>query len=139
MACPCFYPVERLATAVKTPAPLGDAWAGPCRAAPDAEWQPDRATLERLCNFGYARAQCPRFPAAETPDAVRFSVSRDQDGIVGIYWVMEKNHMPFAHGALDYSRAAAGFPSAHPDACVAQQAQAYVSSYLRRKDNHARA
>jgi hypothetical protein len=46
---------------------------------------------------------------------------------------MEKDHLPFAHGPLEYSCADAGFRTAHPDACVNQQAQAYVSGYLRRK------
>jgi len=133
MACPCFYPVERLHGAPKLPhAPLGDAWSGTCRAEPTAEWQPDDATLRHACNFGYVREKCPRAPA-DGPDAVRFSVSHDQAGIVRIYWVVEKHHLPFAHGALEYSRTAAGFEAAHPDACVARQAQAYLSSYLTRK------
>jgi hypothetical protein len=46
---------------------------------------------------------------------------------------MEKDHLPFAHGPLEYSRAEARFRIAHPDACVSQQARAYVGSYLHRK------
>ena len=112
--------------------PLGDAWSGVCRAPGEGEWMPDPNTLQQLCNFGYARERCARVPA-DSPDAVRFGVSYDLDGIVGINWVMEKDHLPFAHGPLEYSRLDAGFRAAHPDACVSQQAQAYVSSYLRRK------
>src|ERR1035438_1653010 len=100
--------------------PLGDAWSGVCRAAPDREWLPDANTLQQLCNFGYAREKCARVPA-DTPDAVR------------IYWVMEKDHLPFAHGPLEYSRAEADFWTAHPDACITQQALAYLGSYLHRK------
>ena len=136
MACPCFYPVERIRqTGQKSPpGPLGDFWSGICRAQPEREWLPDAATAERLCNFGYASEKCPRFPA-DGADAVRFSISRDQDGMIGIYWVVEKNHLPFAHGPLEYSREAARFTLPHTDARVAQQAQAYVSSYLRRKED----
>jgi len=135
MACPCFFPVERMprATGKRTPPmPLGDAWSGACRAVPEGEWRPDPQTLQQFCNFGYAREKCAHVPA-DASDAVRFSVSHDRDGIVGIYWVMEKDHLPFAHGPLEYSRAAAGFRTVHPDACVTQQAQAYVVTYLRRK------
>lgn len=121
------------ATGKKTPPmPLGDPWSGVCRATPGGEWLPDPHTLQQLCNFGYARNKCTRVPA-DAPDAVRFTISNDRDGIVLIYWVTEKDHLPFAHGPLEYSRAEAGFRIAHPDACVTQQAQAYVGSYLRRK------
>jgi len=133
MACPCFYPVARLHGAPQSPyAPLGDTWSGTCRAEPASEWQPDDATLRRACNFGYVRGKCPRAPA-DGPDAVRFSVSHDQAGTVRIDWVVEKAQLPFAHGALEYSRAAGAFQPAHPDACIARQAQAYLNSYLTRK------
>jgi hypothetical protein len=115
------------------PMPLGDAWSGICRAAPAGEWRPDPNTLQQLCNFGYARGKCARVPS-DGPDAVRFSISHDRDGIVSIYWVMEKDHLPFAHGPLEYSRTEAGFRTVHPDARVTQQAQAYVISYLRRQE-----
>jgi len=81
-----------------------------------------------------AREKCPRFPG-DGADAVRFSISKDQDGVIGIYWVVEKDHLPFAHGPLEYSREAARFIPSHTDPRVAQQAQAYISSYLRRKED----
>jgi len=90
--------------------------------------------MQQLCNLGYAREKCPRFPG-DGADAVRFSISRDQDGIIGIYWVVEKDHLPFAHGPLEYSREAACFIPPHIDDRVAQQAQAYINSYLRRKED----
>lgn len=112
--------------------PLGDAWSGICCAAPAGEWRPDANTLQQLCNFGYARAKCGRVPPG-APDAVRFGISNDREGLIRIYWVMEKDHLPFAHGPLEYSRAEAGFVAAHPDAGLTRQAQAYITSYLRRK------
>ncbi len=134
MACPYFYPVERMpqATGKKTPPmPLGDAWSGQCRAAPPDEWSPDPHTVQQLCNFGYAREKCARVPG-DGPDAVRFGVAQDRDGLVRIYWVMEKNHLPFAHGPLEYSRADADFRNLPADACAARQARAYIGSYFRR-------
>jgi hypothetical protein len=117
--------------------PLGDAWSGVCRAAAAGEWLPDPQTVQQFCNFGYAREKCARVPV-DGPDAVRFGISNDREDLIRIYWVMEKDHLPFAHGPLEYSRAEAGFQIPHPDACVAQQAQAYVSGYLRRKEDCAR-
>lgn len=117
--------------------PLGDAWSGVCRAVPGAEFAPAPLTVQQFCNFGYARGKCARVPA-EVPDAVRFSISDDRDGIIRIYWVVEKDHLPFAHGWLEYSRAAAGFTNPHSDACIAHQAQAYVCGYVRRKEETAR-
>jgi len=136
MACPWFYPLERApqATAKKAPPmPLGDAWSGVCRAVPGSEWRPAPLIVHQFCNFGYARGKCARIPQ-DAPDAVRFSVSNDRDGFIRIYWVVEKNHLPFAHGPLEYSRAIAAFTRPHPDACIAQQAEAYVRGYLRRKE-----
>ena len=117
--------------------PLGDSWSGICRAAPTGEWLPDPHSLQQLCNFGYAREKCARVPA-DGADAVRFGISDDREGLIRIYWVMEKDHLPFAHGPLEYSRADASFRAAHPDTCVTQQAQAYVSAYLRRKGDSGR-
>ena len=80
MSCPYFCPVApraRGAGPESAMLPLGDEWAGVCRAAPDPPPEPEEAILRSLCNFGYARGSCTRFPGDEGPDAVRFSVSRD--------------------------------------------------------------
>ena len=133
MACPWFYPLERIAdpATARPPGPLGDSWSGLCQAAPGG-WTPDSDTARRLCNFGYARERCQRIPGGGA-DAVRFCVARDEDGVIRLQWVMEKDHLPFAHGALDYSRAVGGFDAPHEDARVARQAESYVSSYLHAK------
>jgi hypothetical protein len=113
MSCPYFYPVEpRASTAIL---PLGDRWAGICRAVPDLPWQPDEAVLARLCNLGYARG------------------SRDQGASLRIYYVMERDHHPFAHGPLDYSVASGTFVETPAGDTMSRQALAYVESYLRRK------
>jgi len=114
--------------------PLGDAWTGVCRGTTSGDWMPDSETVRQSCNFGYAREKCGHVPPGAA-DAVRFGISHDRDGLVRIYWVMEKDHLPVAHGPMDYSRGEAAFTSAHADACIAQQAQAYVAAYLRRKGN----
>jgi hypothetical protein len=131
MACPWFTPLERLpASRAAFPAPLGDAWTGQCHAREEA-WLPDRDTL-RLCNFGYARESCPRVPG-DGPDAVRFCVSCDREGLISIRWVAEKDYLPFEHGRLEYSRVEARFRPADAEDRIRRQAQAYVRSYLRAK------
>lgn len=98
---------------------------------------PDDTRLHRLCNLGYARGVCDRFPHAEGqgPDAVRFTISEDSESLVRLYYVIERDHHPFAHGPLDYSTAQQALDagsSASPS--LARQAEAYAGSYLRRKE-----
>lgn len=116
--------------------PLGDDWVGLCRATTGQPWEPDQTALATLCNLGYARGYCPRFPADEgdaRPDAVRFSISRDDGCCVAVCYVVERDHHPFAHGWLEFSRAAAAFTAPPAEETLHRQARAYVNSYLRRK------
>ena len=113
--------------------PLGDAWAGVCRADPERPWRPDEAMLRPLCNLGYARGNCARFPAQDGPDAVRFAVTQDDGSCVRIYLVIERDHCPFSHGLLEYSRELGAFFNPPADQIIERQARAYVESYLRRK------
>ena len=45
MACPRFYPVERIRQTLERtpPRPLGDVWSGICRSQREREWLPDAA------------------------------------------------------------------------------------------------
>jgi hypothetical protein len=133
MACPYFYPVE--ARAGSAMLPLGAWWKGVCRASSQTGTGAAGGSFcDTNCNLGYARGACARFPEGEGPDAVRFTVfSHDSTGI-GIYYVMERGHHPFAHGRLHYSPAAGGFATPPETATLARQAQAYVESYLRHKE-----
>jgi hypothetical protein len=142
MSCPYFYPSAPRSLPSDSQAailPLGDDWAGACRAAPEQPWQPDAATLRPLCNLGYARGACSHFPDDDGPDAVRFTVSGDDGATLRLYYVVERNHHPFAHGPLAYLRAIAGFAGAPESGSLRRQAQAYVESYLRRKSDAASA
>ena len=133
MPCPYFYPLGQIAWPNAPKLPLGDAYSGLCQADPALATDPDPAALTDCCNLGYARGRCARFPADKGPDAVRFSVVHDSDNVVGIYWVREKNHRPFDHGPLEYSRGSEAFTAVGLDPALRQQAHAYVASYLRRK------
>ena len=112
---------------------MGDAYTGWCHAAPGIETDPGMAALKDYCNLGYARGRCARFPQGDGPDAVRFAVATERDGLIRIQWVRERDHHPFDHGPLEYSLANHTFTAADVDPAVAQQAHAYIESYLRRK------
>lgn len=138
MACPYFYPVERHPGDLGPTSailPLGDAWSGVCRAAPGLPREAEEAQLRPLCYFGYARGRCDRFPQDDTgPDAVRFTISSDDGASLGLYYVKERDHHPFAHGPLQYLLAGNRFLESPVGETFARQAEAYVQSYLRRRN-----
>ena len=113
--------------------PLGDSWGGLCHADPGHPAPPDDAAIRPLCNLGYARGACPRFPASDGPDAVRFTITRDAGETIGIYYVVERDHHPFTHGSLEYSTTT-GAIAGSPDDLLTRQAIAYAHSFRRRKD-----
>jgi hypothetical protein len=136
MSCPYFYPLEprgSLGAAQSAMLPLGDLWTGQCRASPLHPCQPEESALRPLCNLGYARENCARFPSSpEAPDAVRFTISGHQDSLLRLYYVIERDHHPFAHGPLEYSTARGCFLVLPGGETFGRQALAYVESYLRR-------
>ena len=131
MACPFFEPLERRSRASDVRdamLPLGDSWAGLCRAVPDQPVPPAEADLRPLCNLGYARGNCARFPGSDGPDAVRFAIKQDTGGSLDIAYVVERDHHPFANGnLLDPA------PAPVSGELLARQAAAYAESYRRRK------
>ena len=108
--------------------PLGERWAGLCHVDGALPTQPQDAMY---CNLGYARGRCSRFPDDAGADAVRFTITQDDAAGVKLYYVMERDHHPFAHGPLDYFFAA-GFGAAAGD-LLERQATAYVETFRRRK------
>ena len=129
VSCPYFDPVAPQAhdSGPETARlPLGGVWDGLCRVDPDHPCEPDPAALLRLCNLGYARGECARFPGGDAPDAVRFAVTADDPATVRICYVIERDHHPFAHGRFEN-------PAALDSPLLVRQAQAYLESYRRRK------
>ena len=137
MSCPYFDPVERHPRAAGAQLalwPLGDAWTGACHADPRGPARPDECAIERLCNLGYARGVCPRFPADDHgPDAARFTLRQDDGASLRLYYVLERDHQPFAHGPLEFPLDREVFTTAPAGTLTARQARAYIASYLRRK------
>lgn len=131
MACPWFFPLERLGSA-ESILPLGDVWGGECRAPGMEPAAPERSALLRHCNLGYARGACRRIPA-HGADAVRFAVARDEAGAVSLCCVLERDYLPYGRADLRYDVEAGRFTEPHPELMLARQARAYLESYLLRK------
>lgn len=129
VACPFFMPVERLGHDdwVHPPRlPLGDPFRGFCHAQ-----NPPEPCQRELCNCGYARGRCDRFPASAEADAVRFSVVGEESGRLRVIWVLEKDHAPSDHGLLEY--AGPGFVVEPSSVLLKAQAEVFIQGYLRRR------
>lgn len=114
--------------------PLGALWSGECRAVPLQPCEAEEDALRPLCNLGYARHECAHFPAsADAPDAVRFTILGQDNCCVRLYYVIERDHHPFAHGPLEYSTTFAAFRPRPESENLERQARAYVESYFRHK------
>lgn len=135
MACPFFRPAGTLEDEawLKPPRlPLGDPCRGVCTAV-DPPAEPEISVLREMCNVGYARERCARFPTSAHEDAIRFSVSFDRDGTVNLMYIFEKDYSPLRHGTLDYDVSAGSFLTMLPDQNVNVQAQQFIAGYLKRK------
>ena len=135
MACPFFYPIARFETStwvVPPRLPLGDPYSGECRAS-DAVYQPDETHIREICNLGYGRSRCDRFPEASSRDAVRFNITQDAGELIRIQYVFEKDCWPEAHGVMECSASTGEVSEGPDDAVLKKQAGAFVASYARRR------
>ena len=136
MACPYFLPSRRLEIAgwIRSPRlPLGDPFGGACHAQPSDIVEPPEARQRELCNCGYARGRCDRFPSDSPGDAVRFSITGDTRTTLSVVYVVEKDHAPAEHGTLEYAIADARLEGPPIGEILAQQARAFLESYLGRQ------
>jgi hypothetical protein len=137
MACPYFFPEARFETSpwsVPPRLPLGDAFQGRCQ-APGNILQPDETRMREVCNLGYGRHSCDQFPDASAADTIRFHVDKDHGELIHIQYVFEKDCWPGEHGAFDCVADCSeqNFP-APANEILRRQAQAYLESYLRRRN-----
>ncbi len=133
VACPFFMPVEKLGDELwilPPRLPLNGAHRGVCRAGVE-DFEPPEKSQRELCNCGYARGICERFPA-EGADAVRFSISSDEGGIVTLVWVLEREHSPESHGTVQYSIEDLSWRGEVGEV-MAAQARAFLASYLEKR------
>jgi len=92
--------------------PLIDAWQGLCTLGGSV---PEETEQREVCNTGYARGRCSRFPENAEADAVRFSAGSDNR----IIWVLEKDHAPLRFG---------NYPQEDLASTLQAQARAYLES-----------
>jgi hypothetical protein len=141
VACPFFVPSRRLETAgwVRPPRfPLGDPFGGACHARPAEVIEPPEVRQRELCNCGYARGRCDRFPSDSAGDAVRFSITDETPAKLLVVYVVEKDHAPAEFGTLEYTVHDAHLDGPHLSEVLAEQARAFLGSYLRRRALSAR-
>jgi hypothetical protein len=138
MACPYFFPVARFESSpwsVPPRLPLGDAFAGECR-APGCIGQPEESRMRELCNLGYGRTICEQFPKdAAASDAIRFHVAKDDGELIQIQYVLERDCWPAGQGIIDFGATEFGANQATvADAILRRQVEAFLESYIRRRD-----
>jgi len=134
VACPYFYPTERIsgiAWAFPARLPLGAGFAGTCHANGE-ETLPTETELRDFCNIGYARG-CTRMPPSRCSDGVRFAIARDEESRIILHYVSEREHEPVEYGRLEYDCASKSWPVPLRDACLQRQAECYLSIYLERR------
>jgi hypothetical protein len=113
--------------------PLGDPFGGACHARPAEVVEPPESRQRELCNCGYARGRCDRFPSDSAGDAVRFSITDETPSRLSVVYVVEKDHAPVEFGTLEYAVADAHLDGPVISEILAQQARAFLESYLGRQ------
>jgi hypothetical protein len=138
VACPFFYPTEKVSLGWPFPArlPLGAGFTGTCRAGAD-EIAPSETELRDFCNMGYAGG-CPHMPANRCVDNVRFAVARDEESRIILHYVSERCHQPEEYGRLEYDCRQERWLAPMRDPCLQRQAECYVAVYLERRPRTAR-
>ena len=134
VACPFFYPAEKINTiAWKFPSrlPLGAGHCGTCRAGTE-QITPGDSELRDFCNLGYASG-CANLPAERSADCLRFVVAKDEAGRIVLNYIFERDHTPVEHGRVEYDCESGAWPAALNDKCAQRQAECYLAVYLERR------
>ena len=133
MACPFFFPTERVSIGWPFPArlPLGAGFTGMCHASAD-EIAPSDHELREFCNIGYAGGCC-RMPAERHADDVRFALARDEESRIVLHYVSERFHEPVEYGRLEYDCQTHRWLAPMRDPCLQRQAECFVEVYLERR------
>ena len=89
--------------------------------------------MREVCNVGYGRQACEQFPTDSASDAIRFHIGKESGRLIQIQYVFEKDCWPAERGTLDYDKMG-GFSVSPSSQTLASQAQAFLQSYLRRRN-----
>lgn len=146
MACPYFMPLQKLENGNwphPSRLPLGAGWCGQCTAPGHEGEVPAQDILEAFCNLGYADC-CAWAPRERVWDAVRFAVappdgkhaekaSAPPASVLRLRFVCERNHLPVAHGDLEFDLPSASWLRMHADPRIQKMAECFLQSYLQKK------
>jgi hypothetical protein len=137
VACPYFFPTERITLNWPFPArlPLGAGFSGTCHAGFD-ERVPSEGELLEFCNMGYARG-CTSMPKNRSADGVRFAVARDEGERIILHYVSECGHAPVEYGRLEYNCTENRWAAPLRNCCLQRQAECYMAVYLERRPRSA--
>jgi hypothetical protein len=137
VACPFFYPTERISLGWAFPArlPLGTGFTGTCHAGFE-EVVPTEHELREFCNLGYAKG-CARIPTRRCADGLRFAVAKDEGSRIVLHYVSEHDHGPVEYGRIEYNCETRQWPFPLRDACLQRQAECFVEVYLERRPRKA--
>jgi hypothetical protein len=119
VACPFFLPSRRVDPGEWLHAPrltLIDEYRGTCQAG--ERFEPSASAQREICNCGYARGRCDRFPEGAA-DAIRFSMLEDGR----IIYIFERDHHPEHHGI-----------AAEMDGILGAQMRAFAESHRLRQN-----
>jgi hypothetical protein len=83
-----------------------------------------------LCNRGYARGICERFPPSAPFDAVRFSVLDETAESPRFVWILEQDHAPAQFGAFEYDAALKGPIAPGLPGAFHRQAEIFILNHL---------
>jgi hypothetical protein len=72
-------------------------------------------------------------PVERRADSLRFAVAADKGERVVLNYVYDLDHLPAAHGQLEYDCVGQRWLSTVADACLERQAECYVAMYLERR------
>lgn len=100
------------------------------------DWRPEPETSRELCNVGYARGRCPRFPSDAPADAVRFSAASNANDVLAIQFILEREYFPVDHGLLEYSVSTGAFRDSRADGLLLKQARGFAENHLRSRGPH---
>ncbi len=132
MACPFFMPTARSMEGAwihPDRLPLGSGWEGHCTAPGHEGVMPEPERLHQDCSLGYA-SKCPRLPVQRDSDAIRFSISSENEVRVLVTFVCERNHLPVEHGNLEFRVQEGTCANSHPDSRIQKMAECFLEAWL---------
>ena len=133
MACPYFEPRSVAASPLHANArlPLVEEYEGLCLAAAEPFTAP-ADTQFRLCNQGYPRGGCERFPSDETRSCLRYELLSRNENTLEVMIIAERDYAPVDWRVVRYSTATGAEEPEISDACMRAQLAAFCRAYLNR-------